>query len=247
MPMARKSTSRANTDAKQEKHDPPQTLKDHPFFGLKLDEEQESFRDAIWSDNYDIVFCNSKSGTGKTTLAVATSMLLYEYGKYSGVIYVAAGGVHEWKQGLLPGSLEEKSMPLFIPLYQAVSRLNYDPQRVIVSDINMMAQKEGAAMITAMTDSYVRGMSIGEYDNPVVIIFDEMQNETLPGIRTLLSRVNSGSKAIVIGCEKQCDLKYPQDSGFIPMLNHYKPKERCKVCTLSKNYRGWISAWADEI
>lgn len=244
--MQRKSTKRVNKN-EQEKHDPPKTLKDHPFFGLKLDEEQTAFRDAIWSDDYDIVFCNSKSGTGKTTISVATSLLLYEYGRYSGVYYVTAGGVHEWKQGLLPGSLEEKSMPLFIPLYQAVARLNYDPQRVIVSDINMIAQKEGAAMITAMTDSYVRGMSIGEKDEPVVIIMDEMQNETVPGIRTLLSRVNIGSKVIVIGCDKQTDLKYPQDSGFVPMLNHYKQKDKCKVCTLSTNYRGWISAWADEI
>lgn len=245
--MARKSTSRVNLDGKQEKHDPPQTLKGHPFFGMKLDEEQEAFRDAIWSDKYDIVFSNAKSGSGKTTIAVASAILLYEYGKFSKIYYVTAGGVHEWKQGLLPGSIEEKSMPLFIPLYQAVSRLNYDPQRVIVSDLNMVAQKEGAAMIVAMTDSYVRGISIGEKDDPAVIIFDEMQNEDLPGIRTLLSRVNSGSKAIVIGSERQCDLKYPQDSGFVRALERYRQETWCKVCHLTKNYRGRISAVADEL
>ena len=247
MPMARKSTSRANMDVKQEKHDPPKTLKDHLFFGLKLDEEQEEFRDAIWSPDYDVIACDSKAGTGKTTIAVATATLLCEYGRYSGVVYGTAGGVHEYKQGLLPGSLEEKSAPLFIPLYQAVSRLGYDPQRVIVNDYNMMFQKDGSAIITAITDSYIRGMSIGEHDNPVVIILDEMQNETVLGLKTLLSRVNDGSKVILIGHKGQCDLKYPQDSGFERMVNHYAKHDRCKVCTLTKNYRGWISAWADEI
>lgn len=247
MPMARKSTSRANIDNKQDKYDPPETLKDHSFFGLKLDEEQEAFRDAIWSDDYDIVFCDSKAGTGKTTLAVATSILLCEYGKYNGVVYGIAGGVHEYKQGLLPGSLEEKSAPLFIPLYQAVSRLGYDPQRTIVSDYNILYQKDGSAIITAITDSYIRGMSIGEHGNPVVVILDEMQNETLLGIKTLLSRINDGSKVIVIGHKNQCDLKYPQDSGFTRAIERYRQEAWCKICSLTKNYRGKISSVADEL
>lgn len=244
--MARKSTSRS-TETKIEKLDPPKTLKDHPFFGLKLDEEQEAFRDAIWSDEYDVVFCNAKSGSGKTTLAVATATLLCEYGKYNGVYYQVAAGVHEFKQGLLPGSLEEKSAPLFAPLAQAVSRLGYDPQRVIANDYNLLNQKDGSAMIVAQTDSYIRGISVGEIDSPVVYIIDEAQNYDYMGIKTAITRINANSKLVCIGHEKQCDLKYKQDSGFIPMMNHFANHDRCKVCTLSKNYRGWISAWADEL
>lgn len=244
--MARKSTSRS-TETKIEKLDPPKILKDHPFFGLKLDEEQEAFRDAIWSDEYDVVFTNSKAGTGKTTLAVATAMLLVEYGKYSGIYYMTEAGVHEFKQGLLPGSLEEKSAPLFAPLYQAVARLGYDPQRVVVNDFNMAAQKNGTTMINALTDSYVRGISIGEWDSPVVVLIDEAQNMTLPVIRTVLSRVNDGSKVVCIGHTGQIDLKYPQDSGFVRALERYRQEPWCKVCNLTKNYRGRISSVADEL
>lgn len=245
--MARKSTSRVTNANNDVKHDPPKTLKDHPFFGMKLDAEQTVFRDAIWDDKYAAVFVDSKAGTGKTTIAVATAMLLVEYGKFSGMVYVTAGGVHEYKQGLLPGSLEEKSAPLFIPLYQAVARLGYDPQRIIISDYNMLGQKDGTALITAMTDSYVRGMSIGEHGSPVVVLFDEIQNLTVSGIKTLLSRVNDGSKIICIGHQGQVDLKYPQDSGFSRALERYKKEDWCKVCTLSKNYRGKISMVADEL
>lgn len=245
--MARKSTSRANTELKAEKHDPPKDLKDHPFFGLKLDAEQEAFRDAIWSDEYSVVFANSKAGTGKTTLAVATAMLLVEYGKFSGIYYMTEAGVHEFKQGLLPGSLEEKSAPLFAPLYQAVTRLGYDPQRIIVNDFNMAAQKNGTAIITALTDSYIRGISIGEIDSPVILLVDEAQNMTLPVIRTVLSRVNDGSKVICIGHTGQIDLKYPQDSGFVRALERYRQEPWCKVCNLTKNYRGRISSVADEL
>lgn len=244
--MPRKSTSRG-TEIKQEKIDPPKSLMNHPFFGLKLDEEQMVFRDAIWSDECDAVFSNSKAGTGKTTIAVATAMLLVEYGKYCGIYYMTEAGVHESKQGLLPGSLEEKSAPLFAPLYQAVARLGYDPQRVIVNDFNMTAQKNGTAIINALTDSYVRGISIGEKDNPVIMICDESQNMTLPVIRTVLSRVNDGSKIVVIGHTGQIDLKYPQDSGFIRALERYRQEPWCKVCNLTRNYRGKISSVADEL
>ncbi len=245
--MPRKSTSRASNANNDVKHDPPKTLENHPFFGLKLDEEQRAFRDAIWSDDYDAVFSNSKAGTGKTTIAIATAMLLVEYGKYSGIYYMTQAGVHESKQGLLPGSLEEKSAPLFAPLYQAVTRLGYDPQRIIVNDFNMAAQKSGAAIINALTDSYIRGISIGEADAPVVLVCDESQNLTLPAIRTVLSRVNDGSKIVVIGHTGQVDLKYPQDSGFARALERYRQESWCKVCNLTKNYRGKISSVADEL
>ena len=38
----------------------PKTLTDHPFYGFTLDEEQIAFRDAIWSPEKLIVFCNAK-------------------------------------------------------------------------------------------------------------------------------------------------------------------------------------------
>lgn len=228
-------------------NDAPKDLTDHPFYGLHLDEEQRDFRDAIWSKDYDIVFCNARSGSGKTTIAVATALLLCQYNLYSGIIYQSAAGVHEYKQGLLPGSLEQKNLPLFAPLYQAVARLDYDPMRLIASELNPMYQKDGSAIITAQSDSYIRGTSMGEVDAPVVVILDEAQNYTVPALRTALTRINAGSKAIVIGHDKQCDLKYPQDSGFAKCISLFSTVDWCKVCKLTTNYRGRISALADEL
>ena len=44
--------------------DIPETLDNHPFYGLVLDEEQQAFRDAIWAKDKIIVFCNARAGTG---------------------------------------------------------------------------------------------------------------------------------------------------------------------------------------
>ena len=44
---------------------PPETLTDHPFYGLKLDKDQTVFRDAIWNPEIKIVFVDAKAGSGK--------------------------------------------------------------------------------------------------------------------------------------------------------------------------------------
>ena len=68
----------------------PATLEDHMFYGLALDEDQKKFRDAIWSPEKLIVLCNAKAGTGKTTVALGVANLLYQYGLYNGIIYIAS-------------------------------------------------------------------------------------------------------------------------------------------------------------
>ena len=80
--MTKKVTS------KNEPINVPATLADHPFYGIELDEEQKIFRDAIWNVNKDIIFCNSKAGTGKTLVAVGTANLLVQYKLYEKIIYV---------------------------------------------------------------------------------------------------------------------------------------------------------------
>lgn len=226
---------------------PPETLADHPFFGLKLDDDQIVFRDAIWNKKKDIVFCSAKAGTGKNLISIATAVLLREYNLIDSIIYITAAGVYEWKQGLLPGTLEQKSFFMQTPLRQALIRIGYNPDRVIVSDANPEAVKEGAAYITAQTDSYIRGVNFGDMENRTLVILDEAQNMTLPVMRTILTRIGIGCKAVVIGEPKQCDLKFPQDSGFERYIEHFRGEGRAQICTLSKSYRSWIAEKADEL
>ena len=225
----------------------PENLNGHIFYGLTLTEEQMAFRDAIWDRDTDIVFCDASPGTGKTLVAVSTAMLMRESGIINGIIYMSAAGVYEHKQGLLPGTIEDKSRIFQIPLRQSLIRIGYDPERIISSDAYMLAQKEGTACITAQTDSYIRGVNIGDDDNKVMLIVDEAQNFTRQALRTVLTRVGNGSYAVVIGQARQCDLKYPQDSGFIPAIHLFEPEPWCKVCSLTQSFRSRIAQKADEL
>ncbi|MEE1203256.1 MAG: PhoH family protein [Bacteroidales bacterium] len=221
--------------------DVPETLDNHPFYGLNLDEEQTQFRDAIWNKDKLIVFCNARAGTGKTTIATATANLLVKYGKYDGIVYIASP-TQEQKQGYLKGSLEEKSTPYFAPFYEALTKIGVNINTSIYSDI--LNEKNGTAYIECLTHTFLRGCN---FENKVVII-DESQNYYVDELKKVLTRIHDNCKVIVIGHSGQIDLySNPQNSGFERYLKHFENDDRCAVCRLAKNYRGWISNYADEL
>lgn len=70
----------------RKKKDIPQSLDVYSsFYGMELDEKQKVYRDSIWDPNIDVVFCNARAGTGKTTIAVGVANLLVQYGLYDGM------------------------------------------------------------------------------------------------------------------------------------------------------------------
>jgi len=223
--------------------DAPATLKNHPFYGLELDEEQQILRDAIWDPDIDFIIVNSVAGTGKTLMSLATANLLVQYGRYERIIYMMAGTQME-KLGYLPGSYGEKMAPYFMPLYDAAVTLDINP----MSDINMCTdewQSAGNGFIDCMSHNFLRGRNI---EANTVLIVDEAQNFYADELRTILTRVHDGAKIIMIGHSGQCDLvKHSERSGFLPYLKHFDGQARCKVCELHNNHRGWISRWADTL
>ena len=211
------------------------------FYGFTLDEEQLAFANAIWSPDIDIVFCNSKAGTGKTTVAAGVANMLVLYGFYSSIVYIMAP-YGERKQGYLPGDITQKSSVYFEAFMQALTNCNVNITTAI-NDETMVNQKNGTGYITCITDTYLRGTNL----NDAVIILDEAQNYTIPQLKKTLTRIGSKSKVIVIGHDRQCDLGGEAASGFTRYIEHFKDKERCAVCELKNNHRGWVSRWADEL
>ena len=221
--------------------EPPESLDGHPFYGLRLDEEQQKFANAIWSPDIDIVFCNARAGTGKTTIATGVANLLIQYGMFSNLVYIMSP-YGERKQGWLPGTITEKSSVYFEAFYQALITCGINPITAI-NDESMVNQKNGTGFITCITDTFLRGSNL---DNAVVII-DEAQNCTKSQLKKILTRVGKKVKVIVIGHELQCDLEHPRESGFMKYIKHFEPQERAALCNLTINHRGWISQCADEI
>jgi len=218
----------------------PTTLKDHMFYGLTLDEEQEAFRDAIWNEDIDVVFVNARAGTGKTTIATATANLLCQYGRYKNIAYIMAP-CQEGTQGFLPGDLQEKSQFYMDGFYQALTTIGVNMGIALNGDI--LNQKRGTGYIDTYTHTFLRGVN---FENSVILI-DESQNFTLNELKKVITRIKDSCKVVVLGHRGQIDLPNVNKSGFAQYLEHFRGMPRVKICELTRNYRGWISSHADEL
>ena len=234
--MAAKKTQRLD-----EYGEIPRNIDGEPFYNLILDNDQKNFVNAILNTDNTIVFCNSKAGTGKTTLAMGAANMLVKYKEYDGIVYICSA-YGEKAQGYLPGSITEKSEVYFEPAYQAMIECNMNPNVCINSD-SMVNQKYGDAYVTLLTHTFLRGTNLKRK----VIILDECQNYTVSDLKKTLTRCSDDCKIICIGHDAQCDLEDKSSTGFKKYIEHFRGHEHCEVCELTINHRGWVSQFADEL
>lgn len=211
------------------------------FYDMILDPQQEAMVKAIKNPNKTIVFCNAKAGTGKTTLAMGAANILVKDKRndYDGIVYIVSP-YGEQKQGYLPGSITEKSEVYYEPAYQAMLECHMNPDADVCSD-SMTKKKRGDAYVKLLTHTYLRGTNL---QNKVIII-DEAQNYTTAELKKVLTRIHDSCKVIVVGHTGQIDIAH--GSGFDRYLKHFDGQERCEICELTTNHRGWLSTFADEL
>lgn len=202
------------------------------FYGLNLSKEQKRYVDSIFENQFTIV--NAKAGTGKTLLAVGAAYILQKP-----MVYVFSP-VNEDILGYAPGSPEEKEDKYLGPLRDALAELKINPRLAIKSEKNPDSINQ-KAWITAKSHAYIRGTNIKE----ATLIIDEAQNFTAEELKKVLTRVHHG-KVIMIGHYEQCDLKDVSQSGFIPYMYHFKDEDYVGIHELTQNFRGKLSAKADE-
>ena len=211
------------------------------FYDLILDEEQVRFVEAIKDKTKTIIFCNARAGTGKTTLAMGAANILVQdkRNELDGIVYIVSP-YGEQKQGYLPGSITEKSEVYYEPAYQAMIEVGMNPNTDICGD-SMTAKKRGEGFVKMLTHTYLRGTNLQKK----VVILDESQNYTVSDLKKVLTRCHDSCKVIVIGHTGQVDIS--GNSGFAKYIEHFKDQERCAVCELTTNHRGWLSTFADEL
>ena len=212
------------------------------FFGLTLTEEQETMRAAIMNHPKNLItIVPSRSGSGKTTVALGCAKLLVETRGFDCLRYVFATPF-ENKLGFMPGNTTEKEFRYTSPLFGALEAIRETPESAIESMACIEHIKGGLPWIKAHSLNFVRGET---YSNCVVIL-DEAQNVTPQEAKTVLSRCDDSCVVIVLGDQNQCDIG-PNRSGFQRCINAYRDREFATVCELTKNFRGLVSSTAEEI
>lgn len=211
---------------------------DDIFYGLTLNEGQEKLKEAIMSDEYNVVIADATAGSGKTLLAVACANILCKMEKYKSAVYVFPT-VEEASLGYRPGDTKMKEADYLDPLYDALIKIRELPQQAISSDIS---EKNGTAWIEARSATFMRGINL---ENKVVII-DECQNMSIPIIKRIISRCHDNCKVICLGCQAQTDIPLSK-SGFKQYIEYMENYEKSIKCELPVSYRGELAAYIDKL
>jgi predicted ribonuclease YlaK len=211
---------------------------DDIFYGLVLNEGQEKLKEAIMSDEYNVIIADATAGSGKTLLAVACANILCKTDKYKSAVYIFPT-VEEASLGYRPGDTKSKESDYLEPLYDALIKIRELPTQAISSDIS---EKNGTAWIEARSATFMRGINL---ENRVVII-DECQNMSIPIIKRIISRCHDDCKVICLGCQAQTDIPLSK-SGFKQLIEHMENFEGCIKCELPISYRGKLAMHIDKL
>lgn len=181
------------------------------FKGLKVEfdfsENQKLFIRKVLAQDTNLVFIDGPAGTSKTYLAVYCALTSFFKGWTSSIKYIRtldqSGRV---SSGALPGSETEKMNPFSVPLYDKVHEF-LSGQEVR----SFLCQDK---VLEAFAVNYCRGAS---WKNSFVIV-DEAQNFSEQELTTVLTRIGSGSRAIVCGDLMQADCRV---SGFKKFIDTF--------------------------
>ena len=148
-----------------------------------------------------ITFGIGPAGTGKTFLAVASAVKMYNEEKIKKIVLTRPAVEAGERLGYLPGDLSQKIDPYLVPLFDSLEYFLGN------ESLQYLIEKRNIEIVPL---AYMRGRTL----NNSCIILDEAQNSTLSQIKMFLTRLGEDSKMIITGDESQIDLNNTQLSGL---------------------------------
>lgn len=187
-------------------------------------ENQKKLVNAIKQN--DVVICVGPAGSGKTYLSCAESLLLLKNNDSIKkiVIIKSVTPLKGEEIGWVKGGVNEKMEPF---IYSFMSNFEKIVGKFILENL----KNEG--IIETLPIAYMRGINIDD----AIIIVDELQNISTDNIKTILTRLGSNSKLIMLGDTSQVDMKNKKDSSLDYLINKIskKPQEGVDIVKFDEN------------
>lgn len=213
-------------------------------FNVLADKHQYAYIQSLWSPTEVVqsVFCDSPSGTGKSSIATLAGVYEVNKGTYDKIIYVR-NAIPIRDQGFLPGSVQEKEFSYMTPL---IDSMDYAQPGLFHEWYAEGGQSEKEQKVFPMTSSYVRGTTF----NNAFVIIDEAQSWDLEELQAVFTRCADTCKIVAIGSTRQIDNKQLRRYGGLTPFELYMKHFEGRKSTYHKlvtNYRGEFSQHADDI
>lgn len=205
--------------------------KDRDRMYSRFDPDQKEFFRSI--KDHVFTFCEATTGSGKTTVAVASLLDMLANGEINYIVYVRVADDRMQSLGYYPGTMEEKMAPYWGPFYEALITLGLQPETI--------KAMEFAGIIRETLDISMRGINLEKCG----VILDEVQNADIDTLRLIFTRFHDDVHAVVIGDAKQKDQKNSNSAVFKAYCEYLANSSMGNKCELTRNYRGKFSKLAE--
>ncbi len=200
------------TKRKSKKENSPQKVK---TVVSKTENQKEYIRLIIEND---VIFCSGPSGSGKSFIASGIASEHLHRGEIEQVLITRPLVCTGKELGSLPGDLLDKIAPYLLPMQEnfkhflgrAYYGMYYNEGRIKYQPLEVM-----------------RGSTF----HNTYMILDEAQNCTIEQIKMFITRMGQGSKVLINGDTKQCDLS---KSGLWDCIEKLKDVEGVGISKLTR-------------
>lgn len=204
--------------------------KDRDRMYTRFDGDQKEFFHSI-KDNI-FTYCESVSGSGKTTTATAAMLDMLANGEIDKIVYIRVADDRAQSIGYYPGTLEEKTDIYWTPFYQALETLGIMPEVARVM--------EETGQLETTLDISLRGTNIERAG----VIIDEVQNADFYTLKLIFTRIHDNCHVVAIGDGKQCDQKN-KSFDYQNYCLYMADSPYGNSVFLRHNYRGKFSNFAE--
>lgn len=176
--------------------------------------------------NNDITIASGMAGSGKTYLAVgyALNLIKKPSTNYKKIYFIKSVIPLKGEEiGFLKGDYMEKIEPYMQSYYLNLEKfISKQSMQILL----------GEEIIKPFPVAFLRGVTI---DDSIVIV-DEAQNLSMSNIKTIMSRISSSSKMIILGDTNQIDLRNKSESSLEKILTMFNNKiDKVRVVRMNDN------------
>ena len=200
--------------------------------GVEAKNKEQIFAlELLLDEEIPLVTLTGIPGSGKTYLALMTSLKFIEKETKKRIIFTRPIQTVGKDLGYLPGTMNEKMAPWLSPIVD-----NFRNQFGDLTYFELMMEK---GQIDVAPLSYIRGRSF----NDSIIIVDEAQNATVHELKTIITRTGKNSKVVLLGDIDQVDLAYVNkySNGLTIVIEKLKNEKVTGHINFTKGYRSELA------